>query len=135
MKKALISPNEPVATGLRIAEIADAEFEVANPLFWVSCGDEVNATDYFYNPESQICEVIPPYVPTAAENETKAKNILSDTDWTQLPSVSNPAESNPHLTNATEFATYRSTIRDIAINPVAGIIDWGTQPAAVWQSS
>ena len=43
MKKALISPLEPVYNyddppqriGDRVAEVADAEFPVASPLFWV----------------------------------------------------------------------------------------------------
>lgn len=56
--KALISPNEPVATGYRVAEFADAEFQVAGPLFWL----EVPALDgdcgsYYYEPES--AQVLP----------------------------------------------------------------------------
>lgn len=68
MKKALISPNERVEyisswvqisekifmpqitvleNAARIAEVADNEFEVGSPLFWVECGDSVVA-DVFY---------------------------------------------------------------------------------------
>lgn len=44
MKKALISPNE----NNRIAQVADAEFEVAQPLHWVDCPDEVIADLWTY---------------------------------------------------------------------------------------
>lgn len=137
MKKALISPNEAASTGLRIAEVVDvgSEFEVANPLYWIDCQDDVTSVGYFYNPTAQACEVIPVPVPDAAANEAMAKEILSNTDWTQLPSISNPQESTPYLTNAPEFATYRNFVRSIAINPVAGVIDWGTEPTPVWSGS
>jgi hypothetical protein len=46
--KALISPNEPVSTGYRVAEVTETEFEVAQPLFWVECDSTVIANMYFY---------------------------------------------------------------------------------------
>ena len=51
--KALISPNEPVETGYRVAQVAQLEFEVAPPLFWADCTDEITADVYWYNPETQ----------------------------------------------------------------------------------
>jgi len=82
MKKALISPNEkvlyisgwdgqsPVYTelGQRVAEVCDAEFEVAAPLFWLDCADDVVADQFYYDgtaiqavPESPLQpEVIQP---------------------------------------------------------------------------
>ena len=73
MKNALISPNEqvsyisawdeqtPVYTilGQRVAEVADAQFEVALPLFWLECSDDVTAMDFYYNATSQAIEQIP----------------------------------------------------------------------------
>lgn len=137
MKKALISPMEPVSTGYRVAQVEPDgnQFEVAQPLFWVDCDDSVNTEYYFYNPDTLQCEITPAPVPTAIENESAAKQILTDTDWTQLPSVSDPAQSTPYLTNADEFAAYRSQIRDIAINPVAGNIDWPVQPTPAWSQT
>lgn len=69
MKKALISPNEspiqyiaswtdtapykPVygtySNSCRVAEVCDAEFEVAQPLFWVDCADDVVADEYYFD--------------------------------------------------------------------------------------
>ena len=77
----------------------------------------------------------PPPPPTAEYNKAVAEQKLTDTDWTQLPSVSNPLESNPYLLNAAEFATYRNLIRDIARNPVAGNIDWPVAPINKWSQT
>jgi hypothetical protein len=41
--KALISPNEPRYNGVRVADVAVAEFPVAAPLFWVDCADYVHS--------------------------------------------------------------------------------------------
>lgn len=51
MKYALICPNQPVASGFRVADIVESKFEVASPLFWVACVEEVQADLYWYNPE------------------------------------------------------------------------------------
>ena len=43
--KALISPMEPRETGYRVAEVCTQSFEVAQPLFWVDCADDVVAVN------------------------------------------------------------------------------------------
>lgn len=60
MKKALISPNEPVinfdgTTGYRVAEVTTNEFEVAPPLFWTDCDDSCVADLWYYNTEINEC--------------------------------------------------------------------------------
>lgn len=79
MKNALISPNEtpiqyivewtqevppmPVYGTLdnscRVAEVMDAPFEVAEPLFWVECADDVVADLYYYNTSDNKIYVVP----------------------------------------------------------------------------
>jgi hypothetical protein len=67
MKKALISPNEspiqyisgwteknqPVYStypnSCRVAEVEQAEFEVAPPLFWVDCADDIVADQFYFD--------------------------------------------------------------------------------------
>lgn len=69
MKNALISPNEspikyisgwttdtppePIWTiienSCRVAEVSDQTFEVALPLFWTECADDVKADQFYYN--------------------------------------------------------------------------------------
>lgn len=73
-----------------------------------------------------------PIPPTAEDNKYTASQKLYMTDWTTIPDVSDPTKSNPHLGNADEFIAYRNQIRAIAINPVAGFIDWAVEPQAVW---
>lgn len=86
MKNALISPNEQVekvidwkkvgqfyvpvmeviADSERIAEVADIPFEVAPPLFWIECADDVHATDFYYDSVQQAILLIPPPPPQPA---------------------------------------------------------------------
>jgi hypothetical protein len=47
MKKALISPLEQREVGVRVAQIEVESFEVAEPLFWVDCSDDIT-TEYTY---------------------------------------------------------------------------------------
>jgi len=65
--------------------------------------------------------------------QQKASQFLYQTDWTTIADVSDPAKSNPYLTNAAEFNTYRNAVRQYAINPVANPV-WPTQPTAQWSS-
>lgn len=81
MKNALISPNEQVSyisswqlvgnqyepvftvVGERVAEVAEQQFEVAPPLFWVVCEDYVTSTDYYYDPSAATINTIPAPAP------------------------------------------------------------------------
>lgn len=64
--------------------------------------------------------------------KAKAVSLLSQTDWSELPSVSDPA-NNPHLLNTSEFLTYRAAIRALAVNPVADPV-FPTVPTAQWSN-
>ena len=59
--KALISPNEPRETGYRVAQVEDdnLQFDVADPLFWVSCNDEVMADQFWYDPTDETIKPFP----------------------------------------------------------------------------
>ena len=69
-QQALISPNEPifnyatppVQIGVRIAQtVPDGQqFEVADPLYWVSCADNVDATTYYWNGTDCVAKPTPP---------------------------------------------------------------------------
>jgi hypothetical protein len=83
MKNALISPNEspikyisgwttetppepiytPIENSCRIAQVADQTFEVALPLFWTECADDVKADQFYYNLESKEIYPIPEPAP------------------------------------------------------------------------
>lgn len=63
----------------------------------------------------------------------QAKQILQDTDWTSIADVGDPTKSNPYLVNQAAFITYRSTIRNYAVNPVTDPV-WPTPPTEQWSS-
>jgi len=82
MKNALISPNESVSyvsgwteetypkeiytvitTAQRIAEINNTTFEVANPLFWVECSDDIVAHEFYYDSVTKSFIEIPDAAP------------------------------------------------------------------------
>ena len=65
--KALISPDEPRQAGYRIAEVAQNSFEIAPPLFWVDCADDVVADLYWYDPATQSIELIPISEPVVSQ--------------------------------------------------------------------
>ena len=75
---------------------------------------------------------VPPSPPTAEDNKATAVGLLTQTDWTTIPDVSDPTKSNPYLSNVNDFVTYRNAVRQYAINPVAGDITWPTLPQEVW---
>jgi hypothetical protein len=73
-----------------------------------------------------------PLPPTADENKATAVFLLQQTDWTELPSVADSAQSNPYLANQSDFIAYRNSVRQYALNPVVGNIDWPTLPTENW---
>lgn len=71
----------------------------------------------------------------AAQIGYQAQQLLSATDWTTIPSVADPAQSNPYLTNQAEFISWRSQVRAIAITPTYTSVippqpqdQWSNQP-------
>jgi hypothetical protein len=73
-----------------------------------------------------------PVPPTAEQNKKTATSKLQTTDWTTIPDVADPAKSNPYLSNAQDFITYRNAVRQYAVYPVAGYINWPAVPQEVW---
>ena len=71
----------------------------------------------------------------AAKNTCKAQatTILNATDWTSIADVGDPTKSNPYLVNQAAFISYRSTVRNLAVNPVVDPV-WPTPPTEQWSS-
>lgn len=69
---------------------------------------------------------------TPADNKATADQILSNTDWTSIPAVGDPNQSNPYLVNQSAWLYYRSKIRDISLNPPVGDVKWPTPPQEQW---
>jgi len=68
-----------------------------------------------------------------AQNKATATSLLTATDWTSIADVADPLKSSPYLMNQAEFTTYRSTIRNIAVNPTWDAV-FPTAPAEQWSS-
>lgn len=75
-----------------------------------------------------------PVPPTAEENKFTATINLQLTDWAVAVDVGDPTKANPYLTNVNDFIAYRNLVRQYAINPVAGDINWPVKPNAVWST-
>lgn len=68
-----------------------------------------------------------------AQNKMMASSLLSATDWTAMPTITDPQYSNPYLTNQSEFLEYRNQLRAIAINPPETLVEvWPIKPVTVW---
>jgi len=90
--KALISPNEPiynyasppVEIGVRIAQVVVAgdEFDVAEPLYWVPCADDVDASTYYWDGLTAVVKPIPP--PSNDQAIADLKQKLAETDYVGL---------------------------------------------------
>jgi hypothetical protein len=63
----------------------------------------------------------------------QASKLLYETDWTTIPDVANSAVSNPYLLNPSDFAAYRSQLRQLAVYPVADPV-WPIKPATQWSA-
>lgn len=93
-----------------------------------SCVEVWNETDYIHKH---------PPAPTPDQLidqcKTQAKQFLQETDWSEIPSVSDVL-SVPHLLNTAEFIEYRIMIRNYVVNPIVDPT-WPTKPIAQWSQS
>lgn len=60
-----------ISNSCEITEVSDSEFEVALPLFWVDCEDNVTPEEYYYNTSTELIMEKPadepdpdPFIPT-----------------------------------------------------------------------
>jgi hypothetical protein len=68
------------------------------------------------------------------QNKAQASSLLSQTDWTTIPAVADPAQSNPFLANQAAFLEYRNQLRAIAVNPPVVVESWPVEPDEVWET-
>ena len=99
-----------------------------NTLEWLST-DIVQPTEQEVNDEIVRLDIQAPL--DACKQQ--ASLLLSQTDWTTIADVADPAKSNPYLLNQAEFAAYRSAVRMLAVYPVASPV-WPTKPQEQWSS-
>jgi hypothetical protein len=130
MKSALI--DIPSTLVVQVEPLGQT-FPVDSAHEWVDCPDDITAYNYTYANGQFTPYVAPaPPPPTAEQNKQTATQKLYETDWTTIPDVGDPTKSNPYLSNVQAFVTYRNAVRQYAINPVAGNINWPHKPSEVW---
>jgi hypothetical protein len=83
--KALISSQEVVTnfdgtTGYRVAEVQETGFEVAEPLFWIDCADDVVADWFYYDTSDNTIKAVPvkPIVEKPAQSVGDAPNVIAE---------------------------------------------------------
>lgn len=69
-----------------------------------------------------------------AKNKAIAVSLLSQTDWATISDVTDPAKSNPYLSNGNDFLVFRNKVRFIAISPPTVPFDFPPIPSAEWLS-
>jgi len=77
----------------------------------------------------------PPIIPQPtpeeiqAQNKQQASTLLLETDWVELPSVSD-VNNIPYLLNKAEFIDYRVALRVIVVNPINAVFP--VKPTSEW---
>jgi hypothetical protein len=88
------------------------------PAWATACVSVWEAKDYEEkNPPAPTPEQIVAY------NKEKAERLLRESDWSVLPDVP--------LSNKAEWETYRSALRQIAIDPIINPV-WPVKPESIW---
>jgi hypothetical protein len=71
---------------------------------------------------------------TAEQNKSTAMGFLHATDWSVANDVAD-TNNDLYLANQEDFIAYRDAIRQYAVYPVAGKIDWPNKPQEEWVNS
>jgi hypothetical protein len=97
---------------------------------FIEAPDEV---DFFWRYENGEW-IAPPPPDYAAINKSQAEQLLQATDWTATLDIGNSEYSNPYLVNQTEFLSYRSQVRQIAVSPPSEPAVFPDKPKEVWST-
>jgi hypothetical protein len=131
MKKALIDPNVVTDNCPTVVNVLPQEVTCYPPNYWLDCPDDV-LPGYYYKDATFYPPPTPaPTLFTVEQNKELALTKLKNSDWVELPSVSDPT-STPYLLNKAEWIAYRNAVRGMAVNPVAGNLQWPSKPTENW---
>jgi hypothetical protein len=133
MKKALINPIDLIEGFPSVVSVDDTEFPCVPEYYWVDCPDDTQIRMYYKDNKFYACPIPAPLPPTAEDNKARALKKLQNTDWVEIPSVTE-VTNTPHLLNYNEFLAFRLQARDRVVNPQAGNLDWIIAPIEQWSN-
>jgi len=110
--------------------VSDGDFAAQQG--WVEIPEGVSVESGWLYDGSKFTEPTPSDDFLKQVNKVRAQTLLQETDWAALPDLANQALT-PHLVNATDFYTYRNSLRAIAINPTT-TVKWPVKPTEQWSS-
>jgi hypothetical protein len=99
-----------------------------NTLEWFST-DIAKPTEQEVNDEIIKLDLAAPFDACKAQ----ATKLLYETDWTTIADVADPTKSQPYLLNQADFTAYRSSLRVLAVYPVADPV-WPVKPTEQWSA-
>jgi hypothetical protein len=130
-------PGLPIPNGVK-----SLYWDTNNSIGWIEnlddSGNYIGNTDITELPSwADNClaifkEIHKPFIPPTPQEICKnlAKELLADTDWVEMPSASDTANT-PHLLNLSDFLLYRNQLRVLAVNPIDNP-QFPTKPSAQW---
>ena len=132
--------NYAIIDGINVISIIQYEEQPSNPppgfeAPIIAVQSDIAGLGWTYVDGVFIAPYVPPPTPEEliAQCKATASGILSATDWTSIADVGDPTKANPHLVNQAAFISYRSTVRNLAVNPVVDPV-WPTAPTEQWSS-
>ena len=132
--------NYAIIDGINVINIIQYEEQPSNPPAGfespiIAVQSDTAGIGWTYVDGVFIAPYIPPPTPEEliAQCKATATGILSNTDWTSIADVGDPTKSNPYLVNQAAFISYRSTVRNLAVNPVVDPV-FPTAPTEEWSS-
>ena len=132
--------NYAIIDGIDVINIIQYEDQPSNPppgfdLPIIAVQSDVAGPGWTYVDGVFIAPPTPAPTPEEliAQCKATATSILQATDWTSIADVGDPTKSNPYLVNQAAFISYRSTVRNLAVNPVIDPV-FPTAPTEQWSS-
>ena len=132
--------NYAIIDGINVVNIIQYEEQPSNPppgfeAPIIAVQSDIAGLGWTYVDGVFIAPYVPPPTPEQliAQCKAMATGLLQSTDWTSIADVGDPTKSNPYLVNQAAFISYRSTVRNLAVNPVVDPV-FPTAPTEEWSS-
>jgi len=132
--------NYAIIDGVNVVNIIQYDAQPSNPPPGfespiIAVQSDTAGTGWTYVDGVFIAPPVPAPTPEEliARCKQTATSLLQGTDWTSIADVGDPTKANPYLVNQAAFISYRSTVRNLAVNPVVDPV-FPTAPTEEWSS-